>query len=187
MRLVGLDKEIMAACSILVVGLSFATCTNSPVRSAPAALIDLHVAAPAPGWVESAGAFQEFGDTDVYNLLYDSVYLMNNAVRNGFHTSYENAAETTTVNVVIIDYGTAADAFAVWDTLKHSRADMNHPVTMPDFSASAEGSQTYNGLVVYSCFGRFYFQLTFNNYPDPNRAVADAEAFLGKYKAIAEK
>jgi hypothetical protein len=172
---------------ILIIGILFAACTNSPEQSTPATLSDLHSAAPASGWVESQGGYVEFADTGVFTILYDSIYLVNNAIKGGFRTTYINAAETAMVAVLIIDYGTAANAAAVWDTLKRSRADNNHPVDLPHFLTSAKGSQSYNGLVVYACFGRFYFELTFNNYPDPARAISDAEAFLGSYKAVAEK
>jgi hypothetical protein len=82
---------------IFIIGLLFAACTNSPEQSTPATLSDLHTAAPASGWVESQGAYVEFGDTGVFNVLYDSIYLMNNALKGGFRTTYTNAAETTTV------------------------------------------------------------------------------------------
>ena len=186
MQFPGLLKGTMAVFAVVYFGLGPVTCTTAPGQNTSVTINDLHVTTPAAGWVEPQNAYQEFSDTGIYNLLYDSIYLMN-SVKKGFHTTYENAAETTTVVVFIIDYGTAANAAAVCDTLIRSRADNNHPVTLTGFSTSAEGSQSYNGLVVYACFDRFYFQLTFNNYPDPSKAISDAEIFLAKYKSIAEK
>jgi hypothetical protein len=169
---------------ILCLGLAFMTCTTAPVQNTPVTITDLHVATPASGWVEGQGTYQGLTHATMYSLLYDSTYIKYHTVLNGFITTYVNAAETTTAKIITIDYGTAAAAAAVWDTIKENRAVHNHMVDVPGFTTYAVGSQMYHELYVFACFDKFYIELDLKTYEKDSVAMVDACAFLTKYKSI---
>jgi hypothetical protein len=183
-QLSGLTKEKMAVCAVLFFGLAFVTCTTAPVQNTPVTMSDLHVATPASGWVESQGMYQEIADSTIYSLLYDSIYIRYHPLVNGFITMYENAAETTSVKAIVLDYGTAANAAAVWDSIKADRATHNHMVDVPGFTAHAVGSQMYHELYIFGSFDKFYIELDLKTYMNDTAAMADACKFLTKYKSI---
>jgi hypothetical protein len=183
-QLPGLTKEKIAVCAVLFFGLALVTCTTAPVQNTPVTLNDMHVSTPASGWVESQGMYQEIADSTIYSLLYDSTYIKYYTPVKGFITMYENAAETTSVKVIVIDYGTAFNAAAIGDTIKADRATHNHMVDVPGFTSHAIGSQMYHELYIYGSFDKFYIELDFKTYVNDSAAMADACKFLTEYKSI---
>jgi hypothetical protein len=182
-----LKKEKMAVCAGLFFGLALVTCTTAPEQNAPAATLgDMHAATPVAGWVESQGQYQGFTDATFDSFFYDPTYITYHTLVNGFITMYQNAtaAETLTANAIVMDYGTAANAAAVWDTITKDRATRNHMVDVPGFTIYAIGSQMYHELYVFACFDKFYVELDLKTYASDSVAMSDACKFLTKYKAI---
>jgi hypothetical protein len=177
-------KVKIAVCVVLCFGLALVTCTTAPVQNTPVTINGLHVASPAAGWVESQGMYQGLTDSTIYSLLYDSTYIKYYTLVNGFITKYENAAETTTVKAIVLDYGTAANAAAVWDTIKADRATHNHMVDVPGFTTHALGSQMYHELYIFGSFDKFYIELDLKTYEKDSAAMSDACKFLTKYASI---
>lgn len=183
-QLPGIAKEKMAVCVVLCFGLALVTCTTAPVQKNAVTLNDLHVTTPASGWVESQGMYQEIADSTIYSLLYDSTYIKYRTPVNGFITTYENAAETTTAKAIVIDYGTTANAAVVRDTIENDRARYNHMVNVPGFTTHALGSQMYHELYIFGSFDKFYIELDLKTYVSDSAAMFDACKFLTKYKSI---
>lgn len=183
-QLTDLKKEKIAVCTFLYFGLAFVTCTTAPVQKNAATLADMHVTTPASGWVESQGMYQGIADSTIYSLLYDSTYIKYRTPVNGFITTYENAAETTTVKAVVLDYGTAANAAVVRDTIENDRARYNHMVNVPGFTTHALGSQMYHELYIFGSFDKFYIELDLKTYVSDSAAMSDACKFLTEYKSI---
>lgn len=183
-QLPGLKKAKTAVCAVLFFGLALVSCTTAPVQKNAATLNDMHVVSPAAGWVESQGTYQGIADSTIYSMLYDSIYIRYHPLVNGFITTYENAAETTTVKAIVLDYGTAASASAVWDTIKADRATRNHLVDVPGFTTYAVGSQMYHELYIFGSFDKFYIELDLKTYVSDSAAMSDACKFLTKYKSI---
>jgi hypothetical protein len=163
------------------------TCTTAPEQNASAATLgDMHVATPAAGWVESQDMYQGFTAATFDSFFYDPTYITYQTLVNGFIAIYQNAtaAETLTAKAIVMDYGTAANAAAIWDTITEDRAAHNHMVDVPGFTTCAIGSQLYHELNVFSWFDKFYIELDLKTYENDSVAMADACKFLTKYKSI---
>jgi hypothetical protein len=179
-----------AAAAVLCFGCLAMNCTKSsggPVQTAPATLNDMHVAAPVTGWAETPGAYQGFTVATFDSFFYDPTYITYHTLVSGFITIYQNAtaAETLTVKAIVMDYGTAANAAAIWDTITEDRALHNHMVQIPGFTSCAIGSQMYHELYVFAHLEKFYIELDVKEANESDSvAMLDACQFMTKYKSV---
>jgi hypothetical protein len=91
-------------------------------------------------------------------------------------------SETRKADVYIFDMGTASGAKENMDKAINDGGIVSSTVPLQG-AGTAEVHTFSNGCYAFAAYGTFYFELQFSGYSDSDDAVADAQTFLGIYRA----
>jgi hypothetical protein len=169
------------------------TCTASSAWNA--ILTDLKVADEIAGW--KSGKYTEFTPWTLWDLINggDDKYTAESTLVKGFIQFLDDTVNgaNTSIGLRIMDYGTAANAAAMYHKIKPpSLPDSldyfkTNPFAVPPFDTSILIARpTGGGVEAYAHFDRFYFQLSNSGYALTDEAVADIKLFIVYFQSIAQ-
>jgi hypothetical protein len=90
---------------------------------------------------------------------------------------------TLDIHSFIMDFGTESNSKSMFDKSKTDFFDTESSLVPGYDNSAAFAKDALGGITVYAYYKKFYFELILSNYPEKDKALADAKVFLDYFKS----
>jgi hypothetical protein len=145
---------------------------------------DLRLTNAVSGWIDQASMYKAFDVQGYYNLTNGKAVDFDQAgMQKGIVQQLQKTGKVS--DVTVIDMSTDVKAADIYNFFKLKNTSSFVISTYPDSVAFAIYSG--GGITVFAHFNKFYFELAFSGYTDPEVAKGDAALFLSTYETLINK